>query len=146
MTADALATAFMVLGSEKGMSLARTEGLAVLFQLVGSDGELTQTGTGIFGQKQKKQYSDSWVVFVAAGVLFLIAVGGMAIGVLVSNRRIEGSCGGLASMPGSEGKSICELCTTPPEECMNDELRQQMAVSQVGKQESSDRSQDSLAT
>lgn len=146
MTADALATALMVLGSEKGMSLARTEGLAVLFQLVGSDGKLTQTGTGLFEQKQKKQSSESWMVFIAAGVLFLIAVGGMAIGVLVSNRQIKGSCGGLASMPGSEEKSICELCTTPREECMNDELRQQMAASQVGNKESSDRSQDSLAT
>ena len=146
MTADALATAFMVLGSEKGMSLAREEGIAVLFQLVGSDGELTQTGTGLFEQKQKKQSSEDWMVFVATGVLFLIAVGGMAIGVLVSNRRIKGSCGGLASMPGNEGKSICELCTTPPEDCMNDELRQQMAASQVGKEEPSDRSQDSLTS
>ena len=146
MTADALATAFMVLGSEKGILLAKKEGLAVLFQWISSDGELTQTGTGLFEQNQKKKSSESWVVFVAAGVLFLVAVGGMAIGVLVSNRQIKGSCGGLASMPGSEGKSICELCTTPREECMNDELRQQMAASQVGNEEASDCSQDSLAT
>jgi thiamine biosynthesis lipoprotein len=145
MTADALATALMVLGAEKGILLAQKERLAVLFQLLNSNGELSQTGTGLFEQNQKKKSSESWVVFVAAGVLFLVAVGGMAIGVLVSNRQIKGSCGGLASMPGSEGKSICELCTTPREECMNDELRQQMAASQFGNEASSDCSQDSLA-
>lgn len=130
MTADALATALMVLGPDRGIELATAHGYSVLFQMVGEDGKLTARGTGQFetsnGKRSEQKSSDSWVLFVAAGILFLVAVGGMAIGVLVSNREIKGSCGGLASMPGSDGKSICELCSIPREECVNEELRQQM--------------------
>ena len=85
------------------------------------------------------------IVLISCGVFGGVFLA-MAVGVIFSNRQIKGSCGGLASMPGNEGKSICELCTTPPEDCMNDELRQQMAASQVGKEEPSDRSQDSLTS
>jgi hypothetical protein len=53
---------------------------------------------------------------IALGV-FLIAVVGMAIGVIVSNKRIKGSCGGLASMKDSNGRSICEVCTHPSPDC-----------------------------
>ena len=33
-------------------------------------------------------------------VVFLLAVGGMALGLALSGRRIEGSCGGLNNVPG----------------------------------------------
>ena len=47
--------------------------------------------------------------FLPALVIFLIAFAGMAIGVIVSNRRISGSCGGLSSIPG--GRTLWCLWT-----------------------------------
>ena len=128
MTADALATAMMVLGRDEGIQLAEKQHYSVLFQIAGSDGRMTQVGTGRFADEstEKSNASESWVVFLAAGALFLMAVGGMAIGILIGNREIKGSCGGLASMPGSESKSICELCSIPRDECVNEELREQL--------------------
>lgn len=34
--------------------------------------------------------------------VFLLAAGGMALGLVLSGRRIEGSCGGLNNLPGVE--------------------------------------------
>jgi hypothetical protein len=53
---------------------------------------------------------------------------------MLQNKSIKGSCGGLASMPGSEGKSICELCTIPKNECTNTELREMMQAAAANKQ------------
>ena len=47
-------------------------------------------------------------VLITAGV-FLIAFGGMAIGVIISNKRIKGSCGGIANLMGESGCDVCEL-------------------------------------
>lgn len=55
--------------------------------------------------------------FIATIVVFLAAVGGLAIGVIIGNRRLKGTCGGLGSMQDSDGNSICDACTTPSEEC-----------------------------
>ncbi len=37
-------------------------------------------------------------IFIATFIILVIAVLAMALGVILSNRRIEGSCGGLASL------------------------------------------------
>lgn len=136
MTADAWATALMVLGAKRGAVIAERSGLSVMFQEVSADKQVTETVFGAFVEsedvsavaKATKQTSGSipWFPFVAAAAIFLIAVAGMAIGTMVQNKSLKGSCGGLASMPGSEGKSICELCTIPKNECTNTELREQM--------------------
>lgn len=132
MTADAWATALMVQGVEAGAATAKANGLSVMFQQV-SDGEVVETAFGQFteetaaaGQDKPKAAAMPWFPFVAAAVLFVLAIGGMAIGTMIQNKSIKGSCGGLASMPGSEGKSICELCSIPKDECTNAELREQM--------------------
>ena len=49
--------------------------------------------------------------------VFALAITGMAIGVILSNRRLRGSCGGLAGRRDREGKSVCEMCTDPSPEC-----------------------------
>lgn len=61
-----------------------------------------------------------WQIFIAAGILFAFAIGGMAIGVIISNRRLKGSCGGLANMKDSQGNTICDGCTNPSPDCVGE--------------------------
>ncbi len=140
MSADAWATALMVLGSEKGVPLAREQELSVLFQYVTEAGDVQEHATGLLVEPSQPSAtappkkaaepttstSAPWFPFVAAAAIFIIAIAGMAIGTIIQNKHLKGSCGGLASMPGSDGKSICELCTIPKDECTNAELREQM--------------------
>lgn len=56
-------------------------------------------------------------LFLVSLVVFGIALGAMAVGVIFSNRRIKGSCGGLAGFKDAEGNSICEACTKPSPTC-----------------------------
>ncbi len=57
--------------------------------------------------------------------VFLIALAGMGVGVLISNRRIKGSCGGLAGFKDDQGNSICDACTSPSPDCRGDKLTQE---------------------
>ncbi len=138
MSADAWATALMVLGSGKGLPLAREQELSVLFQYVTETGDILEHATGVLTETSqqppavpeknapKPSSAAPWFPFVAAAAIFIIAVAGMAIGTIVQNKQLKGSCGGLAAMPGSDGKSICELCTIPKDECTNAEIREKM--------------------
>ncbi|MGI9507953.1 MAG: (Na+)-NQR maturation NqrM [Geminicoccaceae bacterium] len=61
--------------------------------------------------------------FVPALIIFGLAVTGMAVGVIFSNRRITGSCGGLNAVPGADR---CGMCGRPAgSECgkVKDRLR-----------------------
>ncbi|MDG2389590.1 MAG: (Na+)-NQR maturation NqrM [Planctomycetaceae bacterium] len=60
------------------------------------------------------------MVFVVTTGIFLIAVGAMSVGVIISNRRIQGSCGGLANIKDSDGKTMCEVCIDPAPDCSGD--------------------------
>ena len=149
MLADSWATAMMILGTQQGSEIAEANQLSVLFQEVQLDKSVKQTAHGLFttnavvsvpnqanaptddaatnGTASKETANSMpWFPFAAAAVIFLIAIGGMAIGTMLQNKSLKGSCGGLASMPGSEGKSICELCTIPKDQCTNEELKKQM--------------------
>lgn len=54
MTADGLATAMMVLGPERGIELAKTLGVDVMFLDLSQDGMLTEKSIGIFAAEQTK--------------------------------------------------------------------------------------------
>jgi hypothetical protein len=58
-----------------------------------------------------------WLTFLLAGGIFVVALTGMAIGVIISNRRLKGSCGGLANMKDAQGNTICDACTNPAPDC-----------------------------
>lgn len=63
----------------------------------------------------------NWLTFliligIVAGVFGLVILG-MAVGVIFSNRRIKGSCGGLGTMRDSDGNSPCMACGSSPDEC-----------------------------
>lgn len=55
-------------------------------------------------------------VLIAFGV-FAVALSGMAIGVIISNRSIKGSCGGLNNFKDSVGNPICDACSNPSPTC-----------------------------
>ncbi|HBR96477.1 MAG TPA: Na(+)-translocating NADH-quinone reductase subunit E [Gammaproteobacteria bacterium] len=46
-------------------------------------------------------------VFIATFVVLMIAIVAMAVGVLLSNKRLKGSCGGLSAV-GIEKTCACE--------------------------------------
>lgn len=133
MTADAWATALMVLGPDEGYNVAQQQGVAALF-LVREGSTFAARATPGFpplipiaAPVNAAPMDSTWTTFLIAGGVFLIAVAGMAIGVIVSNRRLRGSCGGLNGLRDSQGNPMCEACTTPPEQC--DEFRKQVAAS-----------------
>ena len=125
MTADALATAINVMGGARGNGLASVEGAQTLILRHEGD-DLVETvtdGFPGFGREaqlqptaQRKPDDSAFGTFIAAAVIFGLAICGMAVGVIFSNRRLRGTCGGLNNMPGAEG-SPCELCQTPADEC-----------------------------
>ena len=137
MTADAWATAINVLGPEKGLQVASTKGLAAML-LVREGQSFVETSTPQFrrmlaGTQSDVEPAEGLSVFgtiFAALIVFVIAITGMAVGVIFSNRRIQGSCGGLANMPGHEG-SACELCTNPTTDCQ-ERLAEQAANGSSG--------------
>ncbi|NKB67002.1 MAG: (Na+)-NQR maturation NqrM [Candidatus Latescibacteria bacterium] len=57
--------------------------------------------------------------YIAAFVVFGLVLVGMAIGVIVSNRAIKGSCGGLNNMSDQFGEPMCE-CGAKPGSCSTD--------------------------
>lgn len=56
------------------------------------------------------------MLLITVGV-FAIALTGMAVGVIISNRRIKGSCGGLNNFKDSVGNPICDACSNPSPSC-----------------------------
>ncbi len=58
-----------------------------------------------------------WQTFLLTGVAFALVMAGMAVGVILSNRRLKGSCGGLANMKDARGNTICDACTNPSPDC-----------------------------
>ena len=48
-------------------------------------------------------------MFLASFAVFMLVIAAMAVGVIFSNRKIKGSCGGLNSVDGLEGD--CLLCS-----------------------------------
>ena len=55
-------------------------------------------------------------LFLVTAAVFLLAILGMAVGVILSNRRLRGSCGGLAGREDAQGPTACDLCTAPSKE------------------------------
>jgi len=63
-----------------------------------------------------------WQMILVTFVVFALSLTGMAIGVIVSNKRIKGSCGGLGNLRDAQGKSFCEGCSSPSPDCLGEPI------------------------
>ncbi|WP_442485588.1 FAD:protein FMN transferase [Aeoliella sp. SH292] len=125
MEADALATALTVMGPEKGLAWATEHKIAAVLVERTDDGfrELvTPAWAKIDGNSTKvtstSAKGNSMLVYAVISLLvFGVALAGMAIGVILSNRRLKGTCGGIAGLTDTSGKTACELCTNPSPTC-----------------------------
>ena len=54
-------------------------------------------------------------VYLISFGAFLAVIVAMAVGVIFSNRRIKGSCGGLSAWKDQLGNPMCEACAEDPE-------------------------------
>ncbi|MCH7990256.1 MAG: FAD:protein FMN transferase [Planctomycetes bacterium] len=125
MTADALATAIMVLGPEAGYNLALREQLPVLLLVYNGDG-LVEKSSPPMQRLIAKEDGSPMTLFLITLVIFAIAILGMSVGVLFSNRRLKGTCGGLAGLKDEQGQTVCDACTNPFDECAGVETAQKV--------------------
>jgi len=127
MTADALATTFMVLGPEKGLQFAEDHEIAAYFLTYTPQGGFAEThstkANGLFlpvsegGAPHVGPRGGLWQTLLLTIVVFGLAIVGLAVGVIFSNRRLQGTCGGANGLKDEQGRPLCEMCTTPPEKC-----------------------------
>jgi thiamine biosynthesis lipoprotein len=139
MTADAVATAMMVLGPRESMRLAAEMQVQALLLQRAEDGELTATMTPSFpGEEVVVPVAEASITrtIAVASLFFLIALGGMAVGVLFGRDRIRGSCGGIAALDNPDVTPECSLCSRAAE-C--DDLKQELK-----KRQSSDAGEASV--
>lgn len=118
MTADGLATAVMVLGPRKSESLLEKYGAEVYY--------LERTDKG-FAELASQGFpappADATVgplanflpVFLGTLLLFVLAVVGLLSGVLLNNKPLKGSCGGMSAATGES--SSCGLCGGQTADC-----------------------------
>jgi diguanylate cyclase (GGDEF)-like protein len=65
-----------------------------------------------------------WLTIGISAAVFAVAIVGMAIGVILSNRRLRGSCGGLANLRDSQGNTLCDACSHPSPDCRAETLEE----------------------
>ncbi|MGL6161761.1 (Na+)-NQR maturation NqrM [Microbulbifer sp.] len=61
-------------------------------------------------------------VFIFAFIAMALIVTGMAVGAIVQNKPLKGSCGGLNALGLKEG---CEICGGDDDACKKEQERQQ---------------------
>jgi hypothetical protein len=120
----------MVMGTEKAHKTAAENGV-VMLTLTHRDGQYQQKVTGEYplllpasaasrtSSSRSNRSGGSSIVptFLAALTIFLFAVVAMAIGAIVANKPVTGSCGGIAAAVGEDGESSCMVCSKPVSDC-----------------------------
>jgi len=120
--ADALATAILAMGPEHGTSWANANNVTALL-LTRTGNRIERTTTGAFPLVDAANAdavageSNLLRMFLITTAVFAIAVAAMAIGTIIANRRLQGSCGGMAGLKDAGGKTICDMCTKPSPDC-----------------------------
>ena len=142
MTADAIATAVMVMGTEKGSQLCEANGFPLL-TVSRSDSDdglpyitamskdfsianIEEAGTSESGDQTETESGSSSAgeilpVFLATFVVFCLMILGMAVGAIFNNKPVTGSCGGIANMTNEDGEQVCGICSKPTVDCEENE-------------------------
>lgn len=94
MVADAWATALLVLGHERGLTIAEDQGIAVLF-IVNQEGVIKGYTSSHFPAERASDFTQ---IFIATFLVMGLALIAMAIGVIGGRQPLAGSCGGLGRM------------------------------------------------
>lgn len=121
MTADGLATAVMVLGPKKSEELLKKYGAEVYFLERTEKGFAESASEGF--PEPPAQTEEAAVgplanflpVFLGTLLLFVLAVVGLLSGVLLNNKPLKGSCGGMSAATGES--SSCGLCGGQTADC-----------------------------
>ena len=136
MTADALATALMVLGSDPGLSRAEAAGATGLVFLRRENGTFEcrvseQFPASVTRSTSPPKKADFLSTMAFAALIFVIAITAMSVGVIFAGKRIKGSCGGIAALESGQIDPVCSLCSSPRKQCQ--ELKQ--AIQERAQQE-----------
>ena len=115
------------MGCQRGLQWAEQNDVAAYFISREQDESFREARSAQFPAPAKSSGRDAdtptfAVVFLPALAIFGIAILGMSIGVIISNRRLKGSCGGLAGMKDERGNTLCEACAKPSPECRGEPL------------------------
>ncbi len=121
MSADAFATAAMVSGPQAMDELAKSENLGI-YLLEREGGTFRSSKFGAFplaDADSVAQESDGSTMFilVVSFAVFAIAILAMAVGAIVSQKTIKGSCGGISATTGADGSFNCSVCQNPVSDC-----------------------------
>jgi thiamine biosynthesis lipoprotein len=145
MTADALATAAMVMGLERSKKLLAKRGSE--FHLIQRAGDFSSqyechasesfpfvdesdrnqlassksTNASGNGQMAETETRSIWPVFLAAVCVFGLMIVAMAVGAIFNNKPVRGSCGGLANVTNEDGETSCGVCSKPVTDCVERE-------------------------
>ena len=148
MTADALATAVMVIGpgqqnggaSSNAIEFCQSNGLQGYFVVRDvADGRPDQTlHTEGFPFATREAAADTNTTgilptFLGAVLIFGLAIAAMAIGAIVANKPIKGSCGGLSTRTDADGNTACSLCSRPVKDCPERAKREQQAQAEAAE-------------
>ena len=122
ISADAFATAILVMGPRRGLAWAEVHGVAAL--LLSRDGdsvqELVSSHFKLPQRRSNESHQDAveYLHTITLSALIIgVAVGAMAIGVVLRRKSLAGSCGGMAGLKDEGGNPICEACAHPSPEC-----------------------------
>ena len=95
------------------------------------DGEILQSMSSAFDSSQIHRIAtdssslnnEVGSVFGITVLVFGFSMLAMSIGVLIANRRLRGTCGGMSAVTDRHDNIVCSLCTLPSDDCVNDETR-----------------------